>query len=161
MSKSVLTPEVREILTQSRIDGNNLHLPPGNLERSLYMAVDKHIKNCGGKWNKSAKAHVFAESPAEKLGLVLESGHSVDDKKLRQAYYTPKAIAAQVAELADVQGHIVLEPSIGSGVIADACMDAGAEAVIGYEIDYEECKKTGQRYSCFFGRLFRGDAEGS
>lgn len=54
----------------------------------------------------------------------------------------------------------MLEPSIGSGVIADACMDAGAEAVIGYEIDYEECKKTGQRYSCFLGDFLEAMPKG-
>ncbi len=149
MSKYILTPEVRAVLENSRIEGQNLYLPAGQLERKLYQDVDKHIKNCGGKWNKSAKAHVFDSCPKEKLGIVLEKGVSVDEKTVRQAFFTPPDVAKRVAELADVKGHIVLEPSAGLGSLADACIGAGANEVICYEIDFVDGEKLGQKYMCF------------
>ncbi len=140
MSKSVLTPEVRDVLENSRIEGNNLYLPEGQLERKLYQDVDKHIKNCGGKWNRSAKAHVFESCPKEKLGMVLEKGVSVDEKTLFQAFYSPKAVAERAAELLDCKGLTVLEPSAGAGSLMEAALSNGASFVKWIEIDEKKCE---------------------
>jgi predicted RNA methylase len=146
MSKSVLTPEVRAVLENSRIEGNNLYLPEGQLERKLYQSVDKHIKNCGGKWNRSAKAHVFESCPKEKLGMVLEKGVSVDEKTLLQAFYTPKEVAERAAELLDCKGLTVLEPSAGAGALIDAAFKFGAKYVDWVEIDSVKAEKLKEKY---------------
>lgn len=146
MSKSVLTPEVRTVLENSRIEGQNLYLPVGQLERKLYQDLDKHIKNCGGKWNKSAKAHVFDSCPKEKLGMVLEKGVSVDEKTLYQAFYTPPEVARQAAQLLDCKGLTVLEPSAGAGALIDAALECGAKHVDWIEIDPAKAEKLKEKY---------------
>lgn len=147
MSKSILTPEVRAVLENSRIEGNNLYLPEGQLERKLYQDVDKHIKNCGGKWNRSAKAHVFDSCPKEKLGMVLDKGVSVDKKTETQAFYTPSFLAQKVVELANVKGKSVLEPSAGIGNLADECERQGAKDICCIELDSESFQKLKRSYS--------------
>ena len=41
----------------------------------------------------SKQGFVFPSNPRAKLGLALKTGVVVDDKKLRQAFYTPKSVA--------------------------------------------------------------------
>ncbi len=125
MAHATLTPEVTDVLNRSTITGNTLVLP-AQLERKLYEAVNKALTNAGGKWNKSAKGHVFSGDPRSKLGLMLETGVSLDERKVFQAFYTPASLAARMVELADIQdGHEVLEPSAGSGNILRAIRAAG------------------------------------
>lgn len=140
MSNAVLTPEVTAVLERSTISGNELKLPYG-LERKLYEAVNKAIVNAGGKWNKKAQAHVFPSDPREKLSLMLETGVSEDEKKKYQAFYTPPDLADEIALLANVSGHVVLEPSAGEGALADACMKFGAASVRCIELNPESVAK--------------------
>ncbi len=134
-----LTPEVRAILEASTITANSLTLPPGRLDPKTYKAVNVHIENAGGKWSKKEQKHLFTTDARTALGMVLAEGKSTDHvkehKKMRQAFYTPDSIAAEVAELADVHGMHVLEPSAGEGALADACVRQGAAIVECYEID--------------------------
>ena len=126
MSTVTLTPEVTDVLSRSTILSDRVILPPGQLDRKLYEAVNKVLTLAGGKWNRSAKAHVFNGDPRVKLGLTLETGTILDEKKAYQAFFTPPELADKMAELAEVNGEIVLEPSAGDGALADACMRAGA-----------------------------------
>ena len=137
MAHAILTPEVSDILQRSTIAGTALRLPPGQLDRKLYDAVNKAIVNAGGKWNRSAQAHVFASDPREKLGLILESGVSRDTKKDFQAFFTPGPLADEMADWAEVRGHAVLEPSAGHGALADACMAHGATSVRCFELNMD------------------------
>lgn len=130
MAHVTLSPEVRAILERSTITATSLKLPPGQLDRRLYEAVNKLITNAGGKWRGGlVQAHVFTSDPRAKLGLALETGVSVDEQKQFQAFYTPPELARQVAELAMVKGQVVLEPSAGQGALVDACFEAGAKDV--------------------------------
>lgn len=142
MANITLTDDVADILSRSRITGNNLYLPPERLEPKRYQAVNKAIVAAGGKW-KGGKisAHVFENDPREKLGLMLETGVAVDEKKKYQAFFTPPDLAAQVAEMADVEGQTVLEPSAGYGSLADACLAAGADRVECVELHPENAAK--------------------
>lgn len=76
----------------------------------------------------------------KKLGLALETGVVIDEKKERQAFYTPQALAARVVALADIEaGHHILEPSAGNGALlkemrGDTCRYA-------VEIDPDEAAK--------------------
>lgn len=129
MANYKLPPDVADILSRSTIAGNRLTLPPAQLDRKTYEAVNKAIELAGGKWNRSARVHVFTDDPRTKIDAMLGTGVAIDEKNLYQAFYTPDKVAAQVAQVADVAGCIVLEPSAGRGALADACMDAGAERV--------------------------------
>lgn len=129
MANVKLTPEVTAVLQRSGITGNLLILPPEKLDRKFYEEVAKAITAAGGKWNRSKQGFVFDSSPKEKLGLSLESGVVIDEKKERQAFYTPSVIAEEIALIANVHGLKVLEPSAGGGALAKACLKFGAERV--------------------------------
>lgn len=141
MANVVLCDEVTEILQRSEIGENLLVLPPEQLDRKLYERVAKAIAAAGGKWNRSKRGFLFSSDPRQKLGLALESGTVVDEKKLRQAFYTPEEIAHEVAVIACVENRIVLEPSAGDGALARACVRFGASHVLCFEIE-ESCRQT-------------------
>ena len=107
------------ILSRVTVEGNNILLTCGQLDRKQYQAVNKVLENMGGKWNKKAKAHVYADDPTEALEQVLLSGEIVPPKKY--GYFpTPPELAKHVVALAEVEpGQLVLEPSAGQGGIAD------------------------------------------
>lgn len=136
MANAILSTEVVDVLSRSTVNGNVLVLPPAQLDRKLYEAVNKALTNAGGKWKKGT-GHVFSGDAAPKLAAMLGSGVSVDEKKRDQSFYTPAPLAEYVATLADVENRYVLEPSAGRGALADACMRAGAIAVSCFEINDE------------------------
>lgn len=107
------------ILSRVTVDGNNIFLTCGQLDRKQYTAVNEVLENMGGKWNKKAKAHVYDTDPTDALEQILLSGEIVPPKKY--GYFpTPPELAQRVVELAGVQiDHNVLEPSAGQGGIAD------------------------------------------
>lgn len=137
MANQTLTPDVRDILERSTITERQLALPEGQLPRSLYEAVNKAITFAGGKWDRSARAHVFLGDPRQKLGLMLETGIAIDEKKQFQAFFTPPEVVGQVMLWADVEGHRVLEPSAGNGALVGACLASGATQVDCVEINPE------------------------
>ena len=126
-----VTPEIIDVLKRSQINGNALKLPE-NLSRDLYVKTNKVIESYGGKWDKKAKSHIFSSSPAEKLGLALDAGVVVVEKKVNQKaalqeFFTPSGIAEKVARYADIRrGTKVLEPSAGHGALAVIARDFGA-----------------------------------
>ncbi len=123
-----ISPDVMDVLERSKIGERNLSLPE-QLDRKLYMAVNKVIELAGGKWNKSAKCHVFPGDPKRILGMAMEEGEIVDEKKTFQAFYTPEDVALRMVQIAKVKtGMIVLEPSAGEGAIATAIERAGGVA---------------------------------
>ena len=107
------------ILSRVTVEGNNILLTCGQLDRKQYQAVNEVLENMGGKWNKKAKAHVYADDPTEALEQVLLSGEIVLPKKY--GYFpTPPELAKHVVALAEVKpGHLVLVPSAGQGGLAD------------------------------------------
>lgn len=50
-------------------------------------------------------------------------------------WYTPPELAKRMAELVDLRGKRVLEPSAGSGNLVRAALDAGADDVIAFDVD--------------------------
>lgn len=140
-TKFRVSEDVMAVLKRSRIEGNALYLPDLFDNRPLYNDVMKVVGGAGGRWNKKSKAHVFETDPRPKLGIVLESGMAVNEKKKWQAFYTPPDLAEEIASMADVSGHLVLEPSAGGGALADACMKAGAFQVRCIEMNPEAAVK--------------------
>lgn len=114
-----INDDVANVLANSRVEGNNLFLPEGQLDRKLYVAVDKVLKAIKGKWSRKEKAHVFGRSPADIIEEVLLTGEYIDGKKEYQFFETPTHLAIQLIEMADIRkGESVLEPSAGKGRIA-------------------------------------------
>ena len=126
-----VTPEIIDVLKRCQINGNSLKLPE-NLSRDLYVKTNKVIESYGGKWDKKSKTHIFPSSPAEKLGLALDAGVVVIEKKVNQKaalqeFFTPGGIAEKVARYANIgRGTKVLEPSAGHGALAMAALNFGA-----------------------------------
>lgn len=135
MADHSISPEVRAVLARSRTDNRNLYLPDEQLDRATYTKVAKALELAGGKWSRSARAHVFAGSAGDALESLLLTGKVVDLKKKLQAFYTPAEVAAFVISLADIRpGMSVLEPSAGEGALALPAKAAGA-AVMCVELD--------------------------
>jgi predicted RNA methylase len=143
MRKIQLSSEVETVLRNSRIENNALFLPPGNLDRKLYVEVNKAIEAAGGKWNKSSKSHVFPSEPT-KLLFAIENGEIeklVTKKQALQQFFTPPDLAEYVVELADVEGKVVLEPSAGAGALALECLKQNADYVSCVELDEDTAKQ--------------------
>lgn len=119
--KSAIPANVLEVLRRSTVTADRVILPAEQLDRKTYEAVNKVLADVGGKWNRSARAHLFTKDPRPALGLAVETGVSVNAKKARQAFYTPDAVADQVIGHADIEaGMTVLEPSAGNGSLIRA-----------------------------------------
>ncbi|NOR27527.1 MAG: SAM-dependent methyltransferase [Lutibacter sp.] len=111
--------DVANVLANSIIEDNKLFLPDTQLERKLYTDVSKVLVVLKGKWNRSAKAHVFAYNPTDMIEEVLLTGEYVDDKKIFQFFETPELLALKLIYLADIKdGETLCEPSAGKGRIA-------------------------------------------
>ena len=112
-------PDTLAILGRADMNGHVLKLTD-DLERQAYAKVRKVIELVGGRWNKKAGAHLFAEVLAQDaLEQVLLTGQVVDERQELGAFYTPPHIAAQVIAAADLKaGMTVLEPSAGRGALA-------------------------------------------
>lgn len=135
MKKVTIPADVAAVLTRATTEGNIVRLPEGQLERGLYVAVDKVLKALGGKWNKGAGGHVFASGIGEQLATALADGHVVDVKKTLEQFFTPAGLADRMVTLARIKpGDLVLEPSAGNGALLRAIRAAGA-ACRAYEID--------------------------
>ncbi len=111
--------DVSNVLGNSVVDNNKVYLPKGQLERGLYLRVDKVLKAINGKWDRKEKAHVFTESPSDIIDEILLTGEYTDKKKEYQFFETPSEIANKLIEMAKIgKEETVLEPSAGKGAIA-------------------------------------------
>ena len=108
--------QVLTVLSTLEIEGHNVRIT-AQLDRKLYLDVNKVLDRIGGKWNKKAKAHVFDVDPTERLDVVINSG--VLDPKVKTGYFpTPAVIVDRMIELADLNNRqLILEPSAGQGHI--------------------------------------------
>jgi hypothetical protein len=129
-----MNPQVSEIIRHSVITADSVTLP-GQLDRALYLEVNKVLADAGGKWDRKAKTHLFARNPREALQKFLDTGESVNLKKELQAFYSPPAVAERVVELARVEGCKVLEPSAGAGALVMECLRQNARQVTAIELD--------------------------
>ena len=100
----------------------------GKLDRKLYERTNKALEAMGGKWNRSAKAHVFQFDPRPQVEGLLENGALVVE---RDGFFeTPSDIVSKMISVAGVKsGDVVLEPSAGMGAIAKHIKAVGADVV--------------------------------
>lgn len=114
-----INEDVINILADSTINANKLYLPKVQLERNLYLAVNKVLEAIGGKWNRYEKAHIFSNCPENIIEEILQSGEYTDAKKEYQFFETPDDLAQRLVDLACIgNSDTVLEPSAGKGRIA-------------------------------------------
>lgn len=118
--------DVLAVLSSAQTEGCNLFLT-GQLDRKLYDCTNKVLEAAGGKWNRKARAHVFAADASDRMDQIILSG-TVDVPKDEFNFFpSPPAVVARLTELADIEpGMVVLEPSAGRGAIAFACHEHGA-----------------------------------
>ncbi len=127
------------VLANAECQGNALTLI-GHLDRKAYEAVNKVLAAAGGKWNRSAKAHIFDGDALEAIEPILLTGAVQRVKQNFGQFDSPPAVVARVMELAGIQtGMKVLEPSAGLGNIALAAAACGAQ-VMCYEVDGRRCE---------------------
>lgn len=132
--------EVLDILGRCRAEGDTIFLPDVQLDRKLYVAVNKVLENMGGKWNRKAKGHVFETgNPAEMLEVVLLTHEAKDLKKEFQFFPTPKPIIDRLCDLAELgtigPATVVMEPSCGDGRMADAIMEYHPGGLVCFELN--------------------------
>jgi predicted RNA methylase len=132
-----ISENVLAVLSRSTTDGMKLFLPVGQLERKMYMDVNKVLEAAGGKWSRKDKAHVFESEAFDRLDQILLTGEVEIPKDEFNYFPSPPAVVARLIELAEIEhGMHVLEPSAGRGAIAFACHGAGA-LVYCYELMQE------------------------
>ncbi|MGY1947649.1 hypothetical protein [Nocardia asiatica] len=127
---SVSVPEfAREVLAESRIEGNNLFLPQ-QLSKADYQKVNRVLESMGGQWNRRAQAHIFPDDPSETIAAAVARGTTPNtDRKVLDAYYaTPEPLARHIVAgehsgiAALAPGAHVLEPSAGDGALVRAIL---------------------------------------
>lgn len=127
--------EIIQIIANGIIDGNTFFLPQEQLDRATYEAVNKCLSNLGGKWNRKAKGHVFDYDPDEAVSSLILTGETENTKKLYQYFPTPRHLAEQLCDMAEltVFSH-TLEPECGGGDLADVIYERGSK-VFGVELN--------------------------
>lgn len=163
MSKQItLDPQVRAALDRSVFTSDSVQLPE-QLDRALYMKVNKIIETAGGKWNRKRAAHLFGEDPKRVLGLAIEVGaldiSQVDISVMKsdkmnavvdQLFPTPPDIARKMIAAAEIEpGMCVLEPSVGTGVLVQAVIDSVDTEILGYEIDRRLCNLLDRKFPSY------------
>lgn len=120
---TTISQDVLTVLSACRVDGPAVFLPPGQLDRKLYLSVNKVLEALGGKWNRKAKGHLFPSDPATALDDAIVTGGYAHPRDEFGFFPTPAAVANLVAELAELRdGQRVLEPSAGTGALVSACL---------------------------------------
>lgn len=128
-----ITDDVLQVLSAAKVSGNELYLQ-GQLDRKMYLAVNKVLEAAGSKWDKKAKCHIFDKDAEERIDEIILTGE-VDVPKDEFNYFpTPPDVVARLLELAGITAEMnILEPSAGQGHIAKACAEIG-KSVDCYEL---------------------------
>jgi predicted RNA methylase len=119
-----VTADVLDVLDRCTTTGPRLYLPE-SLDRPLYVRTNKVLEAAGGKWNRSAKAHVFEIDAADAIEQVLLTGQITTHQET--GYFpTPPAVVARLLDLAELEpGMLVIEPSAGTGELVRALLARG------------------------------------
>lgn len=127
---------VRDILAECTVEENVLKLPDRQLDRPIYVEVNKVLEAMGGKWNRNAKGHLFDFSPEATLEEIVLSGECTNVKKELQFFETPEDLAARLCDMAEITPDCsVIEPSAGKGRIADEIHKRNPKELVCFEIN--------------------------
>ena len=148
--------DVLTILTNSKIENMVLYLPPERLERKLYEKVNMVLIQIGGKWNRKAGGHIFNEDPSDLIDEILLTGNVTNKKKEYQFFPTPSKIAKEICEMAEINNKCdCLEPSAGTGSIADVLMSYSPKSLTVLELDGTNARHLEGKYNqCILGHDF-------
>jgi methylase of polypeptide subunit release factors len=117
--------DVLAVLSRADVGGNAVSLI-GQLDRKLYERTNKVLEAAGGKWNRSAKAHLFDGDASARIEQIILTGDIVIPKDEFEFFPTPPAVVDLLLKRAELSpGMRVLEPSAGQGNIAVPCANAG------------------------------------
>ncbi|WP_062215692.1 methyltransferase [Streptomyces sp. NBRC 109706] len=129
---TVIIPDdiLTTLRTRARTTGPRLTLAGPRLDPRLYERIDTVLQGAGGRWDRTAQAHVFPDDAADALARLLTTRHVTTPRETIQAqqyFPTPEPVVARLLELAAITpGMRVLEPSAGRGALALAAASAGA-----------------------------------
>ncbi len=106
--------EVLDVLRNCSFEDDGVVLP-NQLDRKMYVEVNKFLELSGAKWNKGKKKHLYQSDDAkDNLLALIDKGSVVDDKVTRQAFYTPASLASTLVLDSGISRDMrVLEPSAG------------------------------------------------
>lgn len=147
MSTKTLTIEqdVLAVLSGAAMDGPSLAIE-AQLDRKLYVRVNKILAALGGKWNRKAKAHLFADDAQDLVDSVILTGQVTLPDNF-DYFPTPTAVLETLLEAADLQAdHVALEPNAGGAAIAGPlakivkrvdCIEQVPAAAAGLRADFD------------------------
>ena len=116
----------------STLNGETLGvLTCGQLDREMYVAVNRGLEILGGKWNKKAGGHIFYEDPRPQLSAMLGTGTVTVE---RDGFFrTPQAVVLKMWKMLENKREPVLEPSAGDGAICDVLKVCGVTRIVAIE----------------------------
>jgi protein-L-isoaspartate O-methyltransferase len=93
-------------------------LNSGRLSREMYVSVNEALAALGGKWNRKTGGHLFSTDPRPQLAGLAQNGEM---EVVKDGYFpTPAPVVEQMIAEAELEpGQLVLEPSAGTGHIAN------------------------------------------
>ena len=86
--------DVAVALRSATFEGGLLRMP--QMDRATYAKAAKVLEAVGGKWNTRAKGFPFVADPRPALLAAADKGAIVDERKARQAFFTPDEVARRV-----------------------------------------------------------------
>lgn len=123
-----LRRDILDVLRRSITSGDRLYLPPNGIERALYNRVDAVVEAAGGTWDRSRRAYVFTTTTAEAAVSSMLRTHEVPRPNEVGFQASPAPMRDHLVALASIEpGMRVLEPSAGTGAIADLLVAQGAD----------------------------------
>jgi phospholipid N-methyltransferase len=132
-----ISDDALAVLSGCRIEGEKVFITGGQLQRDIYVQVDRVLRDLGGKWNRKHAAHVFSNDPSEQFDEVIRTGEIAPPQK-NGFFPTPLELSRYVVERASLApSHAVLEPSAGTGNLVEAIIgnEPGISSVTAFEID--------------------------
>jgi predicted RNA methylase len=118
-----ISDAARAVLSNVRIEGTILYLPPGHLARLLYEEVNKVLERLGGKWKGGkVRGHIFDSDPSEDMQVLVQTGE-MPPKNPLAFFATPIPVILEMLHDPGLPripetAKRILEPSAGTGNIA-------------------------------------------
>jgi predicted RNA methylase len=113
--------------------GSTVRITGGQLDRKLYVQVNKVLEALGGKWSRREKGHLFPVDAEPLIEHCILTGEVTTAKDIG-FFPTPIEVGRQLVELADIRTeHLVLEPSAGKGDLIAAVKEAVQASIVAVE----------------------------
>lgn len=131
---------VISVLSRSAVAGRTLTLPE-QLDRQLYLQVNKVLEAIGAKWQRRDKCHLFDTDAEQLVDAVILSGEVVLPTTF-DFFPTPNDVIDKLMFFARIRRlDRVLEPSAGDGAIAQYLKGLGCADVQCCEIQEGKAHK--------------------